>query len=367
MAEPSLDAAISSSNVLIKRLGAAIRSHEATIGESQHATDHSNALGLAATAAKLLRAQTTKLSLLALNEPYSPGEMSRIIRSLTTECFPALVTASQLAIPASYSAFLSRLLQERISDLLLLLPSLFDQLPRTAGAAKEAVGRQDTLQHTGQIWDSCDALVALARSDSGLRQAAAAEMAKWQEVFEDATSELEEWDRNGADVLGDEDSVSSDGTDKVSVRLQNMHLGAGKDAASSQEGVPQHARLRLVAGTVKSLKMVKLLYPPLIKRRIKSFAQVGGDTKHENLPSRALIKKLDHVIEFGKRATERADLIAESLYTDDRDTATAELIALKAMAMACMKLVEQTWDNQDDEFTKWARQWMQRLEELQTK
>ena len=363
--EPSLDAVIGSSNALIKRLEVSVRLDE-TFRDQTLDGNQSNALALAATAATLLKAQTTKLSLLALNEPYTPSEMSKLIRSLTTQCFPALVAAAQLAVPEAYSSFLHHLLRGRIGNLLLLLPTFFDQLPRTAAAAKEAVSRQDTLQHTGKIWESCDFLVELSKPEVGLVETAATEMTKWRDLVKDAASELEQWQQDGAEVLGDDLSVGSDGTDAVAEKLQATKLAptTSEDILDRNETRDEPARLNMIADVIKTIGLIKMLYPPLTRRRIKRFPQIAGNTKYEKFPTQAQVQILDHIIGFGQRATEATDLTAESLYMGDEASAKEELITLRTIARDCLSHVERAWDGTDDELTGWSKQWLAKLDEI---
>ena len=361
--EASLEAVIESSNALIKQLENAVRSVDFMQEQNPDPPQQPNALALAASAAMLLKAQTTKLSLLALNQPFTPTEMSRLIRSLTTECFPALVTAVQLARPRLYSRFLHDLLRVRISDTLGLLPHFFNQLPRTPVAAQEAVSRHDTLQYTGQIWESCDFLIDLAKPENGLGQAAANDVMKWKELINDAVAELKEWQEHGADILDDGLSEGSNGSADVAEKLERTRLSTDS-ADPSRSAASESARLELATEAVDLLKLIKMLYPPLMKRRVRKFPLLVGQTKPESFPMSGALDRLDNILCFAKRATELTDSVAEALYIDDADAVKMELQELTSIARQCIDCASQDWHSKNDEFTVWSRQWLTRLDEL---
>ena len=360
--ESSLDAVIKSSITLLECLKESVR----TVDTVRHDTSSaSNALDLATKAATLLKAQITKLSLLCMNEPFTSSEIIKIIRSLTTECFPALLTAGEAVVPQTYSRFLHQTIHSRIVDLCNTLPRYLQQIPRCIAAVKEAANRPDTLQHTGQIWASCDFLISVAKPTAGIRDAASKQLNEWKGLATDATDEIEQWQEDGAELLDDRLSDRSSDVDEMVGQLKTTTLDPrNSDEAGSLDG-SRSGRSHTASQVVKCLRLINMLYSPLIKRRIQKFPQISGGTREGDFPSSNDVKKLDFIMDFGKAVTENADLMAELLYTDQSELAGKELRKLDRLARECVTQVAKSWDGKNDEFTAWLRQWSLKLEELQ--
>ena len=356
------NAVISSSCALVERLRLVIPSDDASTNEVADLASP-NALGLAATTATLLKAHTTKLSLLAINEPYTPNEMTKIMKAVTAECCPALVLCTQQAKADRYTTYLHHYLRARSVDTLLLLQTLFNQFPRSVSALKEQSRRQDILTNTGKIWKSCDALTELAKPSIGLRHVAAKEMRELKDLLVDAADELEEWEQSGAELLDDVSEGSQQETD-IAEPLQKMKLTATTDSRRAQSETSGDSLARLAANVAKHLRLISMLYPPLIKRRIQRFPQISSETKPEDFPSSTQILDLDCIMGLGRTATNLADSIAESLYGENKEDATHQLQALRDDVEACVSKVANAWDGTEDEFTAWVRQWQAKLAEL---
>ena len=357
-----LDGVINSSCALLERLRLALRAEDASENETTDSVS-SNALDLVETTATLLRAQVTKLSLLCINEPYTPREMIKIIRAITAECCPAMVSSIHQAKPDSYTKFLHSYVRSRSGDIFILLQTLFNLIPQSTSALKEESRRQDILNSTGKIWKGCDVLIELAKPSTGIRGAAAKEMRELKDLLVDAADELEEWQEGEAELL-DDDSEGSQQGDEIVEKLQRTDLAATADSTAAHPEASDDLQAQLAANVAKHLRLVSMLYSPLTKRRIQRFPQVSAKTKSGCFPSTSQIHVLDCIMEFGKAASDLADSAAESLYERNKDAVIQKLQALRDVAEACVLTAAEAWDGTEDEFTRWSRQWQIKLSEL---
>lgn len=297
--------------------------------------DAPNPLALLADGAELLKAHTTKLSLLVLNQPFTPSEITFILKELCNGCLPAMMTAAELCPAARYTNYLRRLIRGSISSSMLMLVKLLDEIPVDEHGIKDNEGR-DTLQYTGQLWESCDFMINIA--EKGLTSYAAVKVIEYKELVEDGLKEIEEW------ISG----VPNDGEDTFAI------LGISlRDTDRSY-----------VKNVVKKLRLIRLLYPPLLKRRIRRFPEINGSTTPEQLPSSKQVADLDTLITYTQLFHEETDRIAETLYMDgigkEADIRVGIIIDHAKKALA---LVTKNWDGENDEFTAWSAKWLVKIDE----
>lgn len=297
--------------------------------------DAPNPLALLADGAKLLKAQTTKLSLLVLNQPFTPSEITFILKELCKGCLPAMMTAAELCPAARYTNYLHGLVRAGVSSSMLTLVKLLDEIPVDEHGIKDNEGR-DTLQYTGQLWESCDFMTNIA--EKGLTSYAAVKVTEYKELVEDALEELEEW------ISG----VSNDEEDTFGIPGISLN-----DTARSY-----------VKNVVKKLRLIGLLYPPLLKRRIRRFPEINGSTTPEQLPNSKQVVGLDTLITYTQLFHEETDSIAETLYMvgmgKEADIKVGIIIDLAKKALA---LVTKNWDGENDEFTAWSEKWLVKIDE----
>lgn len=304
-----------------------------------------NPLALLADGAKILKAQTTKLSLLALNQPFTPSEITFILKELCKGCLPAIMTAAELCPAAKYTNYLHRLVRASVGSSMVTLVKLLDEIPVDEHGIKDNKGR-DTLQYTGQLWESCDFMINLA--EKGLTSYAAMKVTEYKELVEDALEELEEWingEPNDGEVPFGE---PNDG-----------ELPFGVPGVSLNDTARSYVR-----NIVKKLRLIGLLYPPLLKRRIRRFPEINGSTTPEQLPNSKQVADLDMLIAYTQLFQEETDSIAETLYMAgmgreaDRRVGIIIDYAKKALTIAA-----KNWDGENDEFTAWSEKWLVKINE----
>ena len=222
----------------------------------------------------------------------------------------------------------------------------------------EQTRSRDTLASTGVLWAECDKLVALG--SGGLTKIAAERVEEYHGLLKDAIAELEQWDP-------DEDSESD--TDSVTSATGNKSLV--KPVDTSLEHSLQVLSLSPIAElrqrTLATLRIIRVLYPALVKRRILTFPNITRTTPAESLPLLPHIQAFDELFDSAKRFTEEADEVAGALYAGDEEEVCDRLKKLAEMSKMCVDGVRLGWSGNEDEFTSWAGKWMARLDEVKMK
>ncbi|KAL9633313.1 MAG: hypothetical protein Q9164_004776, partial [Protoblastenia rupestris] len=123
-------------------------------------------------------------------------------------------------------------------------------------------------------------------------------------------------------------------------------------------------RIALKARVLKYLRLVRLLYPALRKRRITTFPNITRVSGESEVPSLQQIRVLDALIAHTQHFTDETDEIAGVLYTDDEGAVLARLEHLAEEVRKCVELTRKNWDGEEDEFSAWIDKWMVRWEDL---
>jgi len=310
-------------------------------------------------ASSLLKVQTTKLSLLILNKPFTPSAITTIITSISSQCFPALMFALELCRPQQYTTFLREHLKSQVARILREMRLLLESITTEDADAGEKEGRS-TLANTGVLWEVCDAFVSLA--NDGMVQLAVQKAESYHALLKDAIAELEEWDpdeEDDDDSFGDSESaVSDEEQPEDAVSPPTASLSA---MTLTPPPTPTPIR-RLHTETLSTLRLIRLLYPALKKRRIQTFPPINSSTTQSMLPSNAQVAAFDALLKFLQDFSEAADALAGSLYSHEEDDVVRDLEALKRMAMSCVEKSRLDWSGKEDEFSTWTEKWKERLE-----
>ena len=233
--------------------------------------------------------------------------------------------------------------------------SLLGSIPQDERGIEKTTGR-DTLASTGVLWAECDKMVALG--SKGLRKSAAERVEEYHGLLKDAIAELEEWDPD-EDSESDTDSlVSSTGHMSSATRPVDGSL------EQSLEGLSISSIAALRKRALATLRIIRMLYPALIKRRILTFPNIDSTSTAEGLPTSSHILSMDVLIDHTKQFTEETDEVAGALYAGDEDAVQYRLARLAEMSKICVEGVRSGWGGKEDEFTPWAEKWMSRLEEV---
>ena len=231
---------------------------------------------------------------------------------------------------------------------------LLDLIPQD-GHKDEQTTSRETLASTGRLWAECDKMVALGLE--GLTNISAKRVEEYHDLMKDAIAELEQWDPN-EDSESDTDSATSDQGDLLSRGPVNPSLEQSlQDLSLSPIAV-------LRQRTLATLRIVRVLYPALVKRRILTFPNITSTTPAESLPLPSHIQSLDELVYSIKRFTEEVDEVAGALYAGGELDAEDRLTTVAEISKTCVIRLRLGWGGNEDEFTSWAEKWMARLEEV---
>lgn len=330
--------------------------------------DPPNLLRLLSDAASVLKAQTTKLSLLILNKPFTPSAITSIINSLSNQCLPALISALELCTPAQWTSFLQQHLRGSLSHIMGQYLDLITTIPTDEHGIDTAAGR-GVLATTGVLWESCDKLVEFA--SSGLVALAVQKADSYHALVKDAIAELEGWDPSELDNDSDDDSDDK----SLQEQLERTHIKADGHALSvsnphpiSSNPPPSSTTIsHLQSITLSHLRLLRLLYPALRKRRLATFPPLTSTTPIPFIsPSTAQLQRLDSLMHHLRQFSEEADEIAGELYEGKEGEVRTRLTGLREMGMACAEGAKLDWGDKKDEFSEWADKWLGRLGELES-
>ncbi|KAL9105653.1 MAG: hypothetical protein Q9227_009202 [Pyrenula ochraceoflavens] len=263
-------------------------------------------LPLLSASAISLKAQVTKLSLLAITSPFTPSAISTILSALNDSVLPSLMTAA-LSITedshtATYQNEVIRLARATLRD----LGSLIELAGRRKGDCTEEE-KPSVTEATGKVWEDCDELVTLV--DTGAEGFILKKAGEFLELVQDAVKELEEWDPD----LDDDDFEGSDsehaedddlGRDE---RSDNGNLLAQKDSA------------------VKVLKKVPICMHVVLKNRLH---KKTGETVSEG---RAQF--LDKALGKFRRISETVDEAVGTLQEGDTTSCASNTKSAQEMTL----------------------------------
>nr|POE78612.1 uncharacterized protein c22e12.18 [Quercus suber] len=305
-------------------------------------SDASDPLLVLRDASALLKAHTTKLSLLAINKPFTPSAIRKVLVEATSSCVPALVSGAQLcaAPERGYGRLMARESAARVRRVLAELGVLVREV-REVAEHSGGVRRRESLAATGVVWASCEAVAELA--GLGVGGLAAQKATQDRETVRDAIAELREWvdgedeELEGGDALLDESDEGVEG-DRDGVEAL-FH-------AANSMPAERPALRALVERAEAQLKKVVLLYTAVLKRRCKTFTGVGGG-----------VERLDACVESLRRVPHQVDELASVFYDLDEEQAAQMLATCVAEAKRAGTAVLLNWDGREDEYTAWYRKW----------
>jgi len=322
--------------------------HASTNDAAERPHEPPNFLNLIVDSAKLLKAQVTKLSLLVLNKPFTPTAITKIVRDVSTGCLPALMTAANLVREKEEGTILFHTLRSGISRLFIQTIDLLREVPLRESDL-DAVSSSDrgALASTGVVWGTCDSLIATA--DTGLAGIVVQQAQEYRDLLQDAITELRDWKEGGKDTESD---FSDPGADSAS-----EDDPFGLPASIPKDDPALRARAEEV---VKKLQQIDLIYPPIIKRRLKRLPVIPTLTEQFQA---AQLDVLDEVMGFLKLIPEEVDELAGFCYQQNHDEIKSQLAKVCKLAAKTMIRLSLNWQAESDEFTKWSNRWLELMDQ----
>jgi hypothetical protein len=341
-----LSGTVTSTISLLHQFVASLKANTIDAAERPH--EPPNFLNLITDSAKLLKAQVTKMSLLVLNKPFTPIAITKMVRDISTGCLPALMTAADLVREKEEGKILSHTTRSSISRLFIQTIDLLREVPlRESDLDTVRSSDRGTLASTGVIWGTCDSLIAIG--DTGLAGIVVQQAQEYRDLLQDAITELREWKEEGK---GTDLDRSNSGEDSASE----------EDPFSLPAAIPEddpilRAQLEEV---VKKLRHIDLIYPPIIKRRLKRLSLVPSLTERSE---NTQLDVLDEVMGYLKLIPAEVDELAGFCYQQNHEEITSQLAKVCDLAAKTMERLSLNWQAESDEFTKWSKRWLEMMDQ----
>ncbi|KAF2086760.1 hypothetical protein K490DRAFT_66542 [Saccharata proteae CBS 121410] len=313
-------------------------------------------LGLFKDAATLLKAHTTKLSLLLINKPFTATAITRVLRDITGTVLPAMMGGVQICEARAEAHLTSRVVEkEARARVRRVMSAVAEELVEVKGMAEREIdegngggkakdGREgrDTLASTGLVWEACDAMIEL--QSMGVVGLVVKKAEEWRATLLDAVEELKEW---GEEADEDEEDEEEDvGSDDEKDSMDDLFGGSDRMPKGNEE-----LRMQLEA-SLKKIKTITMLYQAVAKRRLKTFPAKSAPKETDTL---------DQLLETLKAIPEMVDEMASSFYDLNGEDAKKILSECSAKASLASVLVKQNWSGQDDEFTAWSAKFQEAI------
>ncbi|ATY64522.1 Armadillo-type fold [Cordyceps militaris] len=315
-------------------------------------------LDLARDAATLVRAHATKLSLLLLNEPFTPSAVADVLQQLLAGGpLLGLASAAEACDPARYTAFFRKELAWRARRVLLSLVELVGKIPQhgVAGGA----GDKSSLPATGILWAACDDVVALV--GGGIGGYFVKSLEEWQDTLKDVSEELRDWGDEEPDGDDDDNDDNDDDDDDNDDKAHEPNTDIQDTASSTQamlddfmsagQAIPlddPHSIRPRLESTLRRVRLVVLLYQAISKRRLRKLPPLPPSST-SNLPQR-----LDEAAQVLGALPDAFGDLASAFY--DMEPAPIDRAAEDCFVKACAagELLRVAWDGGEDEFSEWT-------------
>ncbi|KAI0408494.1 hypothetical protein F4802DRAFT_415757 [Xylaria palmicola] len=321
-----------------------------------------DALALAHDSASLIKAHTTKLSLLIINEPFTPSAIARVLRELVAGPIPAIASAVQLCTADKYTDVARQDLAWRCHRVLKELRGLVQVIPLDGkilptNRKNGANGEKGSIVTTGVIWAACDDVMLLKKL--GVAGLLVKKAEEYRDTLQDVLEELKEWseeidEEDEEDSDDDNDEEEDEDVQHITNGLQNTHVSAAQqmidDLMTSQRiprDDPDRIRERLDS-CLKRLRLTILLYSAITKRRIKTLPTLPTD---EASP---VPRRIDEVYPILKRLPHRFGEVACAFYDLDTAAIDSALDSCFFDAFAAAEMLKVPWTGNQDGFTDWA-------------
>ena len=332
-------ATVNATLILLSRFTSALGT-----SETNYVADIS-VLDLLAKSATLIKAHTTKLSLLMINKPFTPSAIRKIVDTMSSEALTGMASGVQLCDPPHHTQLLHDEVKQRVRrvyrELQALMQEMLVLLETMEKEDKEVVGR-DTLASTGVLWEACDAVIELGKL--GLAGLVVVKAQQYRNLLEDAISELKEWvegDEEEDDEDEEDDADSFEGSEDEADDIGKL-LSAGGSLPKSRPDLRETAEL-----AQKTLRLTSTLYLAVNKRRLKGLPVLA-------MPE---IARLDTAMNELKIIPEEVDELVSACYDLDNDQARARIKAVIEHGKLITTHLRKSWKDQDDEFTAWSTRW----------
>lgn len=361
---------------------------------SQPQHEPPDAQSLLTPSASLLRAQTTKLSLLASSAPFTPSAIASVLVPIKDSILPALLTATLLTHDAT-AAFhtetklLARDVFASFAQLLAVVggiaiapPAQQQQQQQAPDAPLPEDRKNELMQATGKTWEACDAVVELAAG--GVVGLVIRRARSHLELLKDGIRELEEWEPEEDDDDGfffddgrgeDNNNGGNDNSKKATAPSNDDNDDDDDDDEEEQN------RLKLLTAEkeklVRFLSIISKVYPAIISQCLKPLLPSSSSASSASATQPAAPQATNPAIEAGQMESMSSALsdlpglvddIVGSLYDGEVESVAEQKSAIVKRAQQAMDVAISSLSADDsrsqtrDKLVKWNDGWCKILE-----
>lgn len=330
--------------------------------EPHEKTNSINALDLAHDSASLVKAHSTKLSLLIINKPFTATAISTVLRELISGPLPGLASAVEICNAAKYTKAMASELRYRALKVFSELETFVRTIPLDGKVLsddqKNGTGTEKgkgSLTNTGMVWQACEAVMGL--KTLGVAGLAIKRAEDYRDLLKDALEELQEW--------SEEDSDTEDGNEDVDSEEEELSAQAKVDNLfASQRHIPANDPDKLrprLEFAQKRLRLIILMYQAVVKRRFKTlpdlpYLELAPSLQEKSEDTSGTVSScLDEVLGIMKTIPEIIDELANAFYELDGEEIDTRMDECFRQSNATVEPLLQNWDGQEDEFTAWVR------------
>ncbi|KAL2882576.1 hypothetical protein SGCOL_001778 [Colletotrichum sp. CLE4] len=321
-----------------------------------------DAFTLARDSASLIKAHSTKISVLIINEPFTPSAIIKVLRELVSGPIPGIATAGQACDADRYTTTVRKDLAWKCYTVLKELRGLVEKIPRDGKILSTAQKSGSTgtagngsMVATGVIWSACDDLVQFATG--GIGGCFIKKVEEFRATLKDVMEELKEW---GDEEPEDDDDDDDDDEDVDAVNEVDHDSALGSMMPSTQEMIddmmsnqgtiprddPDKIRERLES-CLKRVRLTTLLYQAIIKRRLKTLPPLPAETS--DIP-----KRLDESMRVLKKLPHMFDELAGAFYELSPDEIDRVMNLCFDEIVGLSELLKTPWTGESDEFSQWV-------------
>ncbi|CEJ79806.1 hypothetical protein VHEMI00026 [[Torrubiella] hemipterigena] len=349
-----VDSCLAITSQLATTLGDIYKNPSSTFTAATTSTSTLDAVALSRDASNLAKAQATKISLLIINEPFTPSAITTVVRELAAGPVPAIAAAVQACDPALYTNVFRKEMAWRCQRLLKEIVELVSKIPKNGQvvAEKDRKGfskQKGSLASTGLLWSAADDVVKLA--NIGVAGYFIQKINTWRDTLQDVLEELKEWSEQEPDAETDRSEAFSDDDDDDDIDDAQKLVD---DLMNSQKTIPEDdpdgIRPR-VESTLRRLRLTLHLYQAISKRRLSKLLQVlPSDTAADS----DIPKRLDDASVILDRLPDNFSDLATQFYDLDNEGIDSGMSQCFADSSAAGESFSKNWQDETDEFSTWV-------------
>ncbi|KAM0327430.1 hypothetical protein ACHAQA_005716 [Verticillium albo-atrum] len=332
---------------------------------ASQASSQVDALALARDSATLIRAHSTKISVLIINNPFTPSAIIKVLRELIGSAIQGIASAAQTCTADRYTSTVRRDLAWKSYTVLKELRELIQKIPadgkiltgdlKNGSSTKPGKG---SIVATGTLWAACDEVTRFC--NAGVGGCFITKVEEFRATLKDVMEELKEWGEETPDEDDDDDEAAGDADDNDS-GLGSMMPSTQElvdDIMGAQQAIPRDDPDKIrgrLDSCLKRLRLTTLLYQAIVKRRLKILPSLPTDAS-SNIP-----KRLDDVMESLRKLPNQFDELAGAFYELDPEEIDTVMEQCFLGVCEISDVMMKPWDKERDEFTEWAVKFQEQI------